>query len=98
MPAKPWLQNFWYQLAAVEQLSKVDSAQIMQLGNNACFPQEGNAVQGRLLVRRCYIDLVHQLEHHFSCSGHTFIVTGNPGKDSVSGELMLSGIGWSLTG
>ena len=94
MPAKPWLQNFWYQLAAVEQPSKVNSAQILQLGNNACFPQEGHAVQGRLLVRRCYIDLAQQSEYHFSCSGHTFIVTGSPGKDSVSGGLMLSVNRW----
>ena len=59
------------------------SAQFLQLGSGACFPIEGNTFQGRLIVRRCYHDLAHQLEHHFSCSGHTFIVTGNPGKDTI---------------
>ena len=84
LPAGRELQNFWCQLAAVEQLNQANSAQFLQLGNNACFPLDEDEVRGRLIVRRCYDDLAQLLEHHFSCSGRSFIVTGNAGQDSLS--------------
>lgn len=83
LPADPGLQNFWHQLAAVEHLSAGDSAELLQLGNNACFPLEGNAVQGRLLVRRCYDELSQILQTYIAAGGHTFIITGNPGDSFI---------------
>ena len=38
--AGPGLQNFWDQLAAVEQLSTAGTARLLHLGNNAHFPLE----------------------------------------------------------
>ena len=74
------LQRFWYQLDAVQQLSWVDSAQLLYLGNNlACFPLEGRAVRGTLLVRQCYVGLSQILRHHIAAGGLTFIITGTSG-------------------
>jgi len=82
LPAGSELQNFWYELAAVEQLSKVGSAHFLQLANGACFPLEGNAVRGRLLVRQCYEELSQILQGYIAAGGHTFIIAGSPG-DSI---------------
>ncbi len=76
LPAKPELQKFFDQLAAVKELSTLDSAQFLQLGNNACFPQERKS---SLLVRQCYLELSQILLKYLEAKGHTFIITGNPG-------------------
>ena len=75
------MQNFWAQLAAVEQLSTAGSARLLQLGNNAPhFPQEGIDVQDRLLVRQCYEELSQILQDYFAARGRSFIINGNPGN------------------
>ena len=99
MPAGQRLHKFWYRLAAVEELSKAEPGQLLEIGNNAYIPLDVDTGQGRLIVRRCYNDLAQQLEHHFSCFGRSFIILGNPGKDTLFHEgciLMLSG--WSSIG
>ena len=78
-PADQKLQLFWSQLSAVKQLSVVDSATFLHIGSEACFPQEGNAVQSRLFIRQCYFDLAELLEEHLANGGRSFIITGNPG-------------------
>ena len=85
LPPGPGLQNFWYQLAAVEQLSEVGSAQLLQLGNDARFPLEGSDVRGRLIVRRCYVELSKILQDYIADKGHTFIITGSPGDSLLCG-------------
>ena len=85
LPPGPGLQNFWYQLAAVKQLSEVGSAHLLQLGNDARFPLEGNDVRGRLIVRRCYVKLSKILQDYIADKGHTFIITGSPGDSLLCG-------------
>ena len=67
--AETELHRFWCQLAAVWQLSK-----------DAYFPLEGDDVQGRLLVRQCYVDFSQILQVYMAAGGHTFIITGTPGN------------------
>jgi len=81
LPAGSELQNFWYELAAAEQLSKVGSAHFLQLGNGACFPLEGNAVRGRLLVRHCYEELSQILQQH---CGWKVTPSSSPGVQVIS--------------
>ena len=87
MPAGSKLHGFWCQLAAVKELSKVDSGQLLEIGDNAYSPLDVDAGQGRLIVRRCYNDLAQQLEHHFSRYGRSFIIAGNAGKGYGSGGM-----------
>ena len=79
LPAGPGLQNFWDQLAAVEQLSTAGPARLLHLGNNAHFPLEGSDVRGRLLVRQCYAELSQILQDYLAAQGRSFIITGNSG-------------------
>lgn len=80
-PAEQELQLFWSQLSAVKQLSVVESAKFLQLGSGACFPREGNAVQGKLFIRQCYLELAELLEQHLANGGRSFIIRGTPGDD-----------------
>ena len=82
----PELQNFWCQPAAVEQLSEVESGQLLELGNSACFPLEGSAVRGRLLVRQCFMELGQILRDYSMDGVHTFIITGSPGDSLHHGS------------
>ena len=79
-PAEQELQLLWSQLSAVKQLSVVGSAKFLYLGCGACFPQEGIAVQGRLFIRQCYLELAELLEQHLTNGGRSFIIRGNPGN------------------
>ena len=54
----------------------VGSAQLLQLGNGACFPGE---FKSSLLVRQCYVELSQMLHDYFAAGGRSFIITGNEG-------------------
>ena len=70
----------WDQLSVTESLSQEAGVQLLQLGGGALFPGGGTDLKGRLLIRKCYLDLAVLMEQHFARDGHIFIITGNPGK------------------
>ena len=92
-PADQQLQLLWSQLSAVKTLSVVGSAKFLHIGSGACFPQEGTAVQGRLFIRQCYLDLADLLEQHLvmvdaaSSSQATQVSTDRCRSGDVGGSL-----------
>lgn len=82
------LQTFWHDLAATRELSPFGAHLFLELSPAACFPLEGSAVQRRLFIRQCYLELMQILDDHFARGGRSFIITGNPGMEESAPSLV----------